>query len=327
MQVGKLTAELLHQVVFPFLGAERADVLVRPGVGQDCSVLDLGEQLAVLSSDPITASSHNLGYLAVHVSANDIAATGAEPVGLLITLLLPPGAKPALIRDIMRDVHSAAAGLGMAVLGGHTEFTPAVRQPVAAVTALGRVSKENYVTTGGGRPGDTLLLTKTAAREGTAILATDFAERLTPVLGSELIRRAQEFLHSISVVAEGRIAARQGATAMHDVTEGGVLSAAAELATASGCGVELWADRVPVAEETAAICRFFGLDPLGLIGSGSLLIAARAPEAIRVALAAAGIAASPIGRLLPADEGCWVTAAGQRRPLTVPPRDELYRVL
>jgi len=325
LQPGKLAPELLHRIVFPYLGAKRQDVLVRPGIGQDCSVVDFGSDLAVLSSDPITASGHHLGYLAVHVSANDVAATGAEPVGLLLTLLLPPGTRPAEIEAIMQEIHAAAASLNMAVLGGHTEFTPAVHRPVAAVTALGRAVKGRCITAAGGRPGDTLLLTKTAGCEGTAILAADLAAPLAERLGHELVARAQGFTAHISVVPEGRIAARCGAHAMHDVTEGGVLGAVAELATASGCGVELWADRVPLAPETVAICEALSLDPLGLIGSGSLLIAAAEPEAVQEPLARAGIAAAAIGRLLPKADGLWLSAAGVRQPLIVPPRDELYR--
>ncbi|HHY93281.1 MAG TPA: AIR synthase, partial [Firmicutes bacterium] len=200
MEPGKLTPELLQEIVFPYLGADRRDVLVRPGIGQDCAVVDFGSDLAVLSSDPITASGHHLGYLAVHVSANDVAATGAEPVGLLLTLLLPPATEPAEIEAIMQEFHAAAAGLNMAVLGGHTEFTTAVRQPVAMVTALGRAVQGKYVTAAGGRPGDTLLLTKSAGCEGTAILATDLAERLAAVLDEQLIARAQAFRWKISVV-------------------------------------------------------------------------------------------------------------------------------
>ncbi|MDK2784828.1 MAG: hypothetical protein PWR11_694 [Bacillota bacterium] len=189
MQPGKLAPELLNRLVFPYLGAKRQDVLVRPGIGQDCSVVDLGSELAVLSSDPITASGHHLGYLAVHVAANDLAAIGAEPVGLLLTLLLPPGTFQDKIEAIMQEIHAAAGSLNMAVLGGHTEFTNAVCQPLAAVTALGRAPRGRYITAAGGRPGDTLLLTKTAGCEGTAILASDLADKLEAALGADLGER------------------------------------------------------------------------------------------------------------------------------------------
>lgn len=326
MQTGKISAELLQQIIFPYLGAKRGDVLVYPGVGQDCSVVDLGEELAILSSDPITTTGHNLGYLAVHISANDIAATGAQPIGLLLTLLLPPGTSLAKVETIMQQVHRTAQSLGMAVLGGHTEFTNAVRQPLAAVTALGKAKKGHFVTASKGLPGNTLVITKSAASEGTAILAADLKDILEPQLGSALIDRAQDFIHHVSIVPEAQIAV-SFATAMHDVTEGGVLGAVFELAHASGCGVELWADKVPLAHETAAICQVLNLDPLGLIGSGSLLIATNDPDQLITALAKVGIPATAIGQLLTKEEGCWLIQGGKRRPLAVPERDELYKVL
>lgn len=326
MQTGKLSAELLQQVVFPYLGAKRPDVLVNPGIGQDCGVVDLGGELAILSTDPITTTGHNLGYLAVHISANDVAATGAEPVGLLLTLLLPPGTSTATVEAIMQQVHAAATSLGMAVLGGHTEFTAAVTQPLAAMTAVGKASNGHYVTAAGGQPGNALILTKSAACEGTAILAADLAAKLEPRLGSALLQRARDFIHHVSVVPEARIAVAL-ATAMHDVTEGGVLGAAFELAHASGCGLALWADKVPIAEETAAICRVLDLDPLGLIGSGSLLVATSTPDQLISALTTAGIPAASIGQLLPKEEGQWLKLGQERQPLVVPDRDELYKVL
>jgi hydrogenase expression/formation protein HypE len=326
LHTGKLSTELLQQVVFPYTGTNRPDVLVRPGVGQDCSVVDLGDELAILSSDPITTTGHNLGYLAVHISANDIAATGADPVGLMLTLLLPAGTSTVNVKAIMKQVHEAATSLGMAVLGGHTEFTDTVRQPLAAVTALGKARKRHYVTASGGRPGDVLVLTKTAACEGTAILAADLKARLEPELGEALLRRARAFIEHVSVVPEAKIAIAY-ASAMHDVTESGVLGATFELAHASGLGLELWADKVPVADETAAICRVLDLNPLGLIGSGSLLIATTEPNELITALASASIKATAIGRLLPKEDGQWLQTGQQRQPLVVPERDELYKVL
>jgi hydrogenase expression/formation protein HypE len=326
LQTGKFSAELLKQVVFPYGGRDRSDILVGPGIGLDCGIVDLGGELAVLSSDPITASGQNLGYLAVHISTNDVAATGAEPVGLLLTLLLPAGTTTALVEQIMQQVHTAADSLGMAVLGGHTEFTAAVTQPVAAMTAVGKAKRGHFLTSAGGNPGDILVLTKTAGYEGTAILAADFAAELKPCLGLAQLQRAQAFIERVSIVPEAKIAANM-ATAMHDVTESGVLGAAFELAHASGCGLELWADEIPVAPETATICQFMGLDPLGLIGSGSLLIATSQPDQLIAALAAAAIPAAAIGELLSAGKGQWLKEKGQRLPLVVPPQDELYKVL
>ncbi|NMA54851.1 MAG: AIR synthase [Firmicutes bacterium] len=326
MHTGKLSADLLKQIVFPYSGHKRPDVLVGPGIGLDCGIIDLEGQLAVLSSDPITTTGHNLGYLAVHIAANDVAATGAEPAGLLLTLLLPPGTALDLVQEIMQQVHDTAASLGMALLGGHTEFTAAVTQPVAVMTAIGKARRGHYVTSGGGKPGNVLILTKSAAYEGTAILAADFFAQLEPQLGSVLLERAQDFIYGISIVPEAK-AAIGLATAMHDVTEGGILAATFELAHASTCGLELWSDQIPVATETAAICRQLELDPLGLIGSGSLLVATGSPDQLLATLSALAIPAAAIGRLLPPEDGKWLKRGSQRLPLVIPERDELYKAL
>ena len=326
MYTGKLSAELLHQVVFPYTGTNRPDVLVHPGVGRDCSVVNLDGELAVLSSDPITTTGHNLGHLAVHISVNDIAATGAVPVGLLLTLLLPAGTPVTDIEEIMKQVHEASSQLNMAVLGGHTEFTDAVNQPVAAVTVLGKTTQKHFVTAAGGSRGDTLVLTKTAGTEGTSILAADFKDRLIPELGQALLDRALDFINHVSVLPEAKIAVSY-ASAMHDVTESGILGASFEVAHASNLGLELWVDKVPVASETADICKSLGLDPLGLIGSGSLLIATAKPKQLISDLADAGIKGTAIGQLLSKEEGLWILKKGQRQPLVVPERDELYKML
>lgn len=326
MEAGKIPPEILKQVVFSRLSLRRKEVLVGPRLGEDCSVLNLGEKLAVLSSDPITGAGTNIGRLAVHVSCNDLATTGAEPVGILVTILLPVGSNEQALAEIMDQLRTEAQKLNIEILGGHTEVTAAVNQPVISATALGTVEPGRAVSSSGGKAGDSLVLTKFAGLEGTAILAADKQDIVAHLLAPESLKRALGFIEQISVVPEGLLAARHGAHAMHDVTEGGVLGAVFELAEASSLSAELWADRVPVAEETLAICHHFGLDPLGLISSGAMLIAHPRGEEVCDILQEAGIRATVIGRLLPRGEHV-VLRNGEKRPLVVPPRDELYKVL
>ena len=171
MKVGKIPSHILQKTVLPLTGSRRTEVLVGPKFGEDCAVLDLGDNLVVLSTDPITGATKDLGRLAVHISCNDVAATGAEPVGLLFSILLPPGHDKKTLRELVQEIHHTATGLGVAVLGGHTEITPVVNQVVINSTALGKVTGENLVTSSGAQPGDDVILTKTAGLEGTAILA------------------------------------------------------------------------------------------------------------------------------------------------------------
>jgi hydrogenase maturation factor len=321
---GKVPPALLRRLVYPHL-THRPDVLVAAGIGEDSAVLDFGAHVCVATCDPITGAVRHLGRLAVHVACNDVAATGAEPVALLLTLLLPPQAREEDLETIMREAGQAAAAMGVAIAGGHTEVTPRVTETVAVVTAIGRAPRDAYVHAAGARPGDALLLTKAAGIEGTAILATDLAERLDGPVPRQVLERARRFIDEVSVLPEGRVAVRAGATAMHDVTEGGVLTAAWELAEASGLGVTVRADAVPVRPETAAICAALGADPLLLIGSGALLVTTRDPEATLAALRAAGIPAAQIG-VMQAGERV-VQHGGRLRALAPAPRDELWRIL
>jgi len=324
MRAGKVPADLLQRLVYPHLG-RRPDVLVHAHLGLDCAAIDFGEWSAVLTTDPITGAGRHLGRYAVHVACNDLATTGAEPVALLLTLLLREGSAPGDVEAIMREAGAAAAGLSVEIVGGHTEVTPGIDRHIAVVTALGRARKGTLISAAGARPGDAVLLTKTAALEGTAILAIDLGDDLRTRLDGDVVERAQAFLERISVVPEGMAAARVGASAMHDVTEGGVLGGAWELAEASGIGIELTAEAIPVAPETRAICEVLGLDPLRLISSGAMLIAAADPAAMSGALADAGISATVIGRMTA--QSRLLHRGGRVEPLLPPERDEIWRAL
>lgn len=324
MKPGKVSSAVLARAVYPYLG-RRADVLVHAHLGEDCAIVEFGDQVAVLTTDPITGASAHLGRYAVHVVCNDLATSGAEPVALLVTLLLRAGTAEEELERIMREVGDAARSLRVEIAGGHTEVTPGIDRTIAVVTALGRASRGAVISAAGARPGDRVLLTKTAGVEGTAILATDLAERLRGEVDETVLQRARGFLDQISVVPEGLAASRAGATAMHDVTEGGVLGGAWELAEAAGIGIEIQADTIPVAPETASVCRALDLDPLRLIGSGAMLVATPVPETTRAALRAAGVPATEIGVMTEGER--TVIRDGRRLPLAAPERDELWRVL
>ena len=324
MRPGKVTAAQLRERIFPHLG-RRDDVLVHATVGQDCAILDFGPSVCVATCDPITAAGANTGRLAVHIACNDIATTGAEPVGLLMTLLLAEATAEDDLDRIMREAGEAARSVGVEIVGGHTEVTARIPSTIVVTTAIGRAPKGGFVSAGGGRPGNALVLTKGAGIEGTAILAADLGPRLRAALGDDGLGRARAFIDRISVVPDGRIAAQCGATAMHDVTEGGVITGAWELADASKCGVHLDADAVPVAPETRAICDALGADPLALISSGAMLIAVHDPAPLRAALQHGGIESSVIGRLTDGER--TVTRRGVTESLVPPDRDELWRLL
>ncbi len=282
-------------------------------------MLDPDGRLVVLSCDPITSASvAHLGRLTVHVSCNDAAAAGAEPVGLLVTLLMPPDGTHEELGRIADDIAQAARIARVDILGGHTEVTDAVTRPVTSACVIALRPRENALP--GMRPGDAVVLTKSAAVEGTAILAEDYAHLLLGV-PEKLLASARALAGDLSVVPESAVAMQNGATAMHDVTEGGVLGAAWELAFAGGCAVAIDSSRILVRPDTDAICRALGLDPLRLLGSGGLLIAASDGARMLAALSRAGISAAIIGHAV---EGAQSSCDGL--PLEEPHADEIYRL-
>ena len=325
MKTGKLDPAALQRLVLGRLGVRRDDVAVHARLGEDAAAVQFGDEVCVLSSDPITGAGAGAGWYGVHVACNDVAAMGARPVGVLATLLFPERADEADVARMMEDVHRAALELGIEVLGGHTEVAPGLATPIVSMTAVGRARRDRLVTSAGARPGDRLLLTKAAGLEGTAILATDLEPALRGRLDPATIARARALSARLSVVPEGVLAAELGATALHDPTEGGVLGALWELAEASATGYVVTAEAVPVLDETRQVCAVFGADPLRLISSGALLIAC--PDAARMmaGLAERGIPVAEIGRVTERER--VLLAGGERRAVGPIARDELWRIL
>src|SRR5512143_12881 len=260
LQTGKLPPPLLRRLL-RLRGASDPRVVVGPQFGEDAAVVDLGAQYLVLKSDPVTFTADEVGWYAVHVNANDVAVMGARPAWFQSTIIVPPRTTPATVERIFRDIDRSARGLGIAVTGGHTEISPVVTQPIVAGDMQGLVRRDGLVTAAGARVGDLVIMTKVAGIEGTSIIARRFAGEARATLGGPAQRRAARFHHrpGISVVDEARLAARAGATAMHDPTEGGVAAALFELATASGRRLVAELDRVPVHPYTARLCARFGL--------------------------------------------------------------------
>ncbi len=296
MKIGKITADKLEQLILNQINYHHKDVLVHAGIGEDSAVVDFGDQVLVVSTDPITGAVENAGFLAVHITCNDLAATGANPVGLQVALLLPESISDKEISELMEEIHKTAASLEVEILGGHTEIVSSVKQPQIVMTGIGKAPRDNYIPTGGAKPGDKLIVTKGVGIEGVYILAVDFEKKLIDRgVKTKTISRAKKYRQRISVLAEGLIAARNGASALHDITEGGLYGSLMELSRAADTGFKLDLSRVPVDEVTSEICGILGIDPLGLISSGSMLIAAKKGEEMVERLKEDNIKACVIG--------------------------------
>lgn len=326
MEIGKVPEAVLKRAVFRQIHTRREEVLVGAGVGEDCAALQLGpDEVFVLSTDPITGTDKNTGELAVQITANDLASAGAEPVALLLTVLLPVTADEPMIRRLMREVDEACEKLHIQVVGGHTEVTAVVNQPVISVTGIGKAKKGHLVTTGGAGVGDDVVATKWIGIEGTSIIAREKEQELLERFAAPFVEEAKNFDRFLSVVPDAAAAVKSGVTAMHDVTEGGIYGALWELAEASGVGLEIDLKKIPVRQETIELCEYYRLNPYQLISSGCMLMTA--PDGRRLVrdLEKAGIHATLIGRCVDG-KAKRILNGEDTAYLERPKTDELYKI-
>lgn len=331
LPVGKLPPALLARLLSQAPGQD-PNVILGPGLGLDCAVVEVGDRLLVLTSDPITFAAEDIGWYAVQINANDLATTGARPRWFLCTLLLPEGrTTPEIVTQITHNLYSACRNLDVTVIGGHTEITHGLDRPILAGTMIGEVAREALVTPQGAQPGDSLLLTKGVPIEATAILAREFAGRLVDTLSPAELAQAQHYLYNpgLSIVRDAQLAVRAGrVTAMHDPTEGGIAAALWELAQASQCTLVVNPEAIPIPALAGRVCRAFGLDPLAAIASGALLLTCPAVAAgnIKQSLEQAGITCRDIGWVEPGPPEVWSQTPTERSLLAYPDRDEIARL-
>lgn len=326
MNIGKISNDLLEALLNKNIGKKRPEVLVGPGIGKDCGVIDFGDDVCVVSTDPITGAVNKIGYLAIHISCNDVVTTGAKPIGAMVTIIAPVNTQYEEIHSIMEDANLAANELDLEIIGGHTEITSAVNQVVVSVTALGKIAKEELVHPGKAQIGDDILVTKKAGLEGTAIIAMDRKDILAKYFSQDFIDNASRFIEEISVVREGLLAGKLGAHAMHDATEGGILGAAWEMSKAMDKGLVIDIDKIPIAKETREICKIFNINPLRLISSGSMIIVSPEGEKLTKELSKAGILATVIGKVIDGKTP-FVIQDGEKYVLDPPLSDELYKAI
>ena len=329
---GKLPHSVLDRLLKSYTGNDPR-LIVPPALGEDAAVIDFGDRYLVAKTDPITFATSDIGWYAVHVNANDIAAMGATPRFFLATILIPADqATEALIESIFRSIYEAAAALDITVCGGHTEITPGLDRPLVIGQMLGEVKPDRLVRSSGLEAGDAILLTKGLGIEATAIIAHEKGPELEAQgIEPALLEEGRAFLHNpgISVVRDARIALDQGGvSALHDPTEGGLAGALDELARASNTGIEINADKVHIYPETNAICAALELDPWGLIASGALLITSKpgGSSSIIEALSNSDIPASVIGKITHPELGLVRTQNGETAPLPTFERDEIARL-
>ncbi len=307
MDIGKLPPETLNRLLART--TRHPGVIIGPAYGEDAAAVRFGGRVLVAAGDPVTFTTDRIGDYAVSVNANDIAVMGAEPRYFLATILLPEGGSESDAEAVFDQINDACRSIDVALIGGHTEITRSVTSVVVSGCMLGEADEGCLVTSAGARVGDDVILAGGIAVEGTAILAREAADELAARgVSAEVISRARSYLDDpgICVARYARAAVQAGGvTSMHDPTEGGLATGLRELAAASRCGIEIARENIHVLNECEIICRALGLDPLGLIASGSLLVTVDADSADNVlgALQQAGVEATRIGRVCEADRG------------------------
>lgn len=327
MEIGKLPNQLLEKIILKNIKNHREEVLLRSAIGEDTAILDIDSDLCVLSTDPITGATKDIGNLAVHISCNDIATSGGEPVVILLSILAPPKTTREEIEEIMIEASKTAKSLNVEIAGGHTEITDAVNRIVINTTSVGRLKRERLPKGETIKPGDKLLITKYAGIEGTSILANELEETLLPKLGREKIEEAKKMKEMLSVIKEGAISGEIGVKYMHDITEGGVLGAVWEAAKASGIGIRIDKDKIPVKDVTVEIGEILDIDIYKLISSGSMIIIADAEKSGKIIerLKKEKIKCTVIGEMI--EEDIVMLEDGELQEILPPASDELYRAL
>lgn len=327
MKIGKVSESVLKRSVLRQIQNKRDEVIIGADVGGDCAILTLSEdEDFVVSIDPVTCAEEDQGRLAVQNIANDLAAGGAEPVGVMISALLPEEIEEPRIKELMRQVEEVCREMNMQAVGGHTEITDAVVRPVLTAAGIGKVKKGRQVTANGARPGQDVVVSKWIGLEGTALLAKYGRVQLLGRYPEFLVEEAAGFLKYHSILREAASAVKSGVSAMHDVTEGGIFGALWEVAESSGVGLEINLKQIPVRQETIEVCEFFGLNPYELISGGCLLMVTDNGSGLVRELEKEGIAAAVIGRTTERNDRVVING-DERRYLEPPKPDEIYKVI
>lgn len=332
MNVGKLPPDLLERLLAD-IPVRDPRVLLGARIGEDAALIDMGHKALVAKTDPITFATDLIGWYAVQVNANDVACMGARPRWFLATMLLPEGSPPELAESIFNQITSACGEMDVTLVGGHSEVTSGISRPIVVGHMLGEVERERIVRTSGAIPGDAVVLTRGIALEGTAILARESSEALRRAGASEdTIITAADLLFDpgISIVNDALAACEAVQVhSMHDPTEGGLATALREIAVAARVGIEVDSDSIQIFPACSAVCDALGLDPLGLLASGALLITLsedRVPALLDV-LDARNCPARVIGRITDYAWGVKLRTDLDTIDLPVFERDELARYL
>ncbi|MBR2045592.1 MAG: AIR synthase family protein [Agathobacter sp.] len=326
MKAGKLKESVLKRSVLKQLHRRNESTYTGPIVGGDYGALSVNEDVAVVvSSEPVTLTTEQIGSTAILAACNDVACSGATPMGVSVTMLLPTSYNEEELRDLMKDMDGACESCGVDIISGHTEVTRAVKEPLIVVTAVGTVKKTAMCHSSNVCPGMDIVATKWVGLEGTAILAREKEADLRNRYAQPFIDKAKTFSRMMSIIPEAAVAVSSGASAMHDVSEGGVFGALWELAESAGVGLEIDLKKIPIRQETIEICEYFDVNPYKILSGGCLLIATEDGNGLVMELEKANIPAVIIGKATDSNDRVLLNEE-ERRFLETTQTDELHNI-
>jgi hydrogenase maturation factor len=329
--VGKLPSDILEKLLKAYTNPENG-VIIGPAVGEDATVIEIADRYIIAKTDPITFVTEDIGTYTININANDIAVMGGRPLWFLSTILLPEKTTtPALVDNIFKELSLACKMIGVSFCGGHTEITTGIDRPIVIGMMLGEVEKGDLITSAGAKSGDDIIVTKAIAIEAVTIIAREKAKELADVFSDEFVIRCRHFVSrpGISILKDASIARLHGKIhSMHDPTEGGIATGLYEVAKAADKGLFIEESAVPVLKECEILCDYYGLNPFGLISSGSLLITLRPDDTENVIkeLKREGIDAVRIGQVTSKDKGLKMIKDGKIVELPFFKRDEITKI-
>lgn len=326
MKAGKLKESVLKRSVLKQLHKRNESTIVGPAAGGDYGAVAVSEDIAIaISSEPITLTVEQIGSTAIMSACNDVACSGATPIGVSVTILLPTSYNEEELRDLMKDMDQACVSCGVDILSGHTEVTRALKEPLVVVTAIGKGERKNLLHSSKVLPGMDIVATKWIGLEGTGILAKEKEAELRSRYAQPFIDKAKTFSQMMSIIPEAAVAASSGAGAMHDVSEGGVFGALWELAESAGVGLEIDLKKIPIRQETVEICEYFDVNPYKILSGGCLLIATEDGNGLVMELEKANIPAVIIGKATDGNDRVLLNE-DERRFLETTQTDELHNI-
>ncbi len=328
MEQGKVKIDLLKLILDDInKNNKNEEVIQNPEIGVDCGVLDFGNEYVLVSADPITGATSNVGELVVDINANDIYSANGVPVGIVLTILLPVSSTDDDLKKIMSDINNKCKKMNISIIGGHTEVTDAVIRPVISATILGKTENRKLLQKQNIELGYDIVLTKNVALEGTNILACDYEDYLKKYLSNEELEKAKNLSQFLSIKNDSETAFNHSEKIyLHDVTEGGVFGGLYEMFEDSSFGFKIDVTKIPILNITQKICNIFNINPYKLISSGSLLIACEDGEKLVKDLENKNIIANVIGKVIDDKKKILKYSEDDIREIEMPNGDDLFKI-